>query len=150
MIPLIAGAVVLFLLMLLGRGYAGANAKRLAVVLKPVGGIALAALAALLAVRGRLDFALLAAAASALLFGTTPPWRRWTGGHEQSREPAARSSSRMSRSEALKVLDLKEGASEDDIRAAHRRLIMQTHPDRGGSSYLAAKINEAKDVLLGK
>jgi curved DNA-binding protein CbpA len=54
----------------------------------------------------------------------------------------------MSRAEALKVLGLQEGASEDEIRAAHRRLIVQTHPDKGGTSYLAAKINEAKDVLL--
>jgi curved DNA-binding protein CbpA len=54
----------------------------------------------------------------------------------------------MSRSEALKVLGLEEGATEEHIRAAHRRLILQTHPDKGGTSYLAAKINEAKDVLL--
>jgi curved DNA-binding protein CbpA len=54
----------------------------------------------------------------------------------------------MSRTEALKVLGLDEGASEADVRAAHRRLIQQTHPDKGGTSYLAAKINEAKDVLL--
>jgi curved DNA-binding protein CbpA len=54
----------------------------------------------------------------------------------------------MSRAEALKVLGLEEGASETEIRAAHRRLILQTHPDKGGTSYLAAKINEAKDVLL--
>ena len=54
----------------------------------------------------------------------------------------------MSRAEALKVLGLEEGASEEQIRAAHKRLILQTHPDKGGTTYLAAKINEAKDVLL--
>ena len=56
----------------------------------------------------------------------------------------------MSRSEALKVLGLQDGASEDDIRAAHRRLMLQNHPDKGGSDYIAAKINEAKDVLLAR
>jgi len=54
----------------------------------------------------------------------------------------------MSRAEALKVLGLEEGASADDIRAAHRRLMLQNHPDKGGTDYIAAKINEAKDVLL--
>jgi curved DNA-binding protein CbpA len=54
----------------------------------------------------------------------------------------------MSRAEALHVLGLEEGASKEDIRSAHRRLMLQIHPDKGGTSYLAAKINEAKDVLL--
>jgi curved DNA-binding protein CbpA len=54
----------------------------------------------------------------------------------------------MSRAEALAVLGLREGATEDDIRAAHRRLMKEFHPDRGGSDYLATKINQAKDVLL--
>jgi hypothetical protein len=55
----------------------------------------------------------------------------------------------MTRQEALSVLGLADGASADDIRAAHRRLIQRVHPDVGGSADLAARINRAKDVLLG-
>jgi hypothetical protein len=55
----------------------------------------------------------------------------------------------MTRDEALAVLGLAAGASADDIKAAHRRLIQRMHPDVGGSADLAARINRAKDVLLG-
>ena len=60
------------------------------------------------------------------------------------------SSGNMSRSEALSVLGLQEGCTTDEIREAHRRMMKSAHPDAGGSDYLAAKVNEAKDVLLGK
>ena len=59
------------------------------------------------------------------------------------------SSTRMSRAEALSVLGLSDGVSREEILAAYRSLITRMHPDRGGSSYLAAKINQAKDVLIG-
>jgi hypothetical protein len=66
------------------------------------------------------------------------------------RQPPPRGQrSDMTREEALAVLGLAEGASEDDIKAAHRRLIQRMHPDVGGSADLAARINRAKDVLLG-
>ena len=55
----------------------------------------------------------------------------------------------MTREEALAVLGLAEGASEEEIKAAHRRLIRRTHPDAGGTADLAARINRAKDVLVG-
>ena len=54
----------------------------------------------------------------------------------------------MSRGEAYDILGLPEGAYERAIRLAHRKLMASNHPDRGGSSYIATKINQARDVLL--
>ncbi len=55
----------------------------------------------------------------------------------------------MSKMEALEVLGLKENCSQDDVKSAHKKLIKNIHPDQGGSDWLAAKINRAKDILLG-
>ncbi|WP_373504479.1 molecular chaperone DnaJ [Aestuariivirga sp.] len=75
-----------------------------------------------------------------------PEWREnWTRGQSTA---SASSSQKMTKAEALAILGLKEGAGPDDIRAAHRRLMKTAHPDLGGSDYLAAKINEAKEFLL--
>ncbi len=56
----------------------------------------------------------------------------------------------MSSTEALAILGLEQPVTADDISLAHRRLIQKLHPDRGGNDYLAAKINEARDLLLAK
>lgn len=75
-----------------------------------------------------------------------PEWRaQWNG---QGASASTAMAGRMSRKEALAILGLKDGASPDDIRAAHRRLMKTAHPDLGGSDYLAAKINEAKELLI--
>lgn len=55
--------------------------------------------------------------------------------------------SEMSRREAFSILGLREGASKDAIREAHRRLMRLNHPDNGGSTFVATKVNEAKDLL---
>ncbi len=55
----------------------------------------------------------------------------------------------LTESEALDVLGLEAGASRDEIIQAHRRVMQKIHPDRGGSNYLAARVNEAKERLLG-
>ena len=64
-------------------------------------------------------------------------------------DPKASPAVRMVPEEARAVLGLAADAGQDEVLAAHRRLMLRLHPDRGGSDYLAAKINEAKDVLLG-
>ncbi len=68
------------------------------------------------------------------------------GGQQQA---GSGSVNTMGRSEALAVLGLKDEATEEDIIAAHRKLIQKLHPDRGGNDYLAAQVNLAKDLLLG-
>jgi hypothetical protein len=75
-----------------------------------------------------------------------PSWREdmARGEEHMSRGPDGR----MDLEEALDILGLKPGADAEDVRRAHRDLMLRLHPDRGGSTYLAAKINEAKDVAL--
>jgi hypothetical protein len=77
-----------------------------------------------------------------------PDWRERTGQSGSSGESATGSGG-MTREEALETLDLQPGATVDEIKEAHHRLMLKMHPDQGGSTYLASKINQAKDFLLG-
>ncbi len=78
-----------------------------------------------------------------------PDWRSASAGEAGGGGGgAARASSAMSREEAYQVLGLEPGASPEAVKAAHHRLMRHCHPDMGGSDYLAARLNEAKDVLL--
>jgi hypothetical protein len=74
--------------------------------------------------------------------------RRFGDSFEGSQSQAPESSGQMTENEALAVLGLESDASREQIIEAHRRLMQKLHPDRGGNDYLAAKVNQAKDLLL--
>ncbi|MEP9353212.1 DnaJ domain-containing protein [Xanthobacter sp. KR7-65] len=126
-----------------------------AVLAGPLAGSRLEALdvPALLALRPQCDAQSLALL-EAYLDRRAPAWRENAQGHAgagnmgggaQSRSDAA-----MSEEEAYQVLGLDHGADPEAVRTAHRSLMKKLHPDHGGSSYLAARINRAKDVILRK
>jgi hypothetical protein len=81
-----------------------------------------------------------------------PDWRD-TDAAEEPREEAPRSGrggATMDEKEAWAVLGLEPGAGPDEIKGAHHRLMLKLHPDHGGSTWLAARLNEARDLLLKK
>lgn len=136
------------------RGFAKADPKSLSRGLRWTGAVATGLMALALIFTGRGGVVVgLAAVAAPYLFAR---WR--SGGVARDQASAGRppppGSSRpppggMSREEAYATLGLQPGADEAEIRAAHRRLMKACHPDHGGSDVLAARVNQAKDVLLG-
>jgi len=112
--------------------------------------LGLADLLALLA-ECRADDAQAVAILEAYLDRLHPEWRSSGAGPGDRASAGAGSGEAggMSRAEAYAVLGLEAGADDAAIRKAHRDLIRKLHPDHGGSTYLAAKINRAKDILLG-
>jgi len=77
-----------------------------------------------------------------------PAWRQHAQANGAGRQREAPSGGKMTREEAYQILGLQPGAGPDEIGRAHRALMKKLHPDQGGSTYLAARVNEAKDTLL--
>lgn len=124
-----------------------ATIKSLAAWVAALGGLSLAVL---LFVSGRGSLAL-----SGLLLLGPLLWEYVRGTRQaptsasRGEAPRPRPQSAMTREEAWQVLGLQPGADAEAIRAAHRRLMRGAHPDGGGSDWLAARVNQARDVLLG-
>ena len=154
----LGGVIIIGFLWFLGKNYAAANPKQLAALLRKIGGWVVIVFAALLALRGRMDLALLA--------GGTGWWLvqgrrldaylnsrfsiRSEDAHENPDPGTVHNAGlgSMTEQEALDVLGLPKGATAAQIRSAHRVLMKKLHPDQGGSNYLATRVNQAKDVLL--
>jgi TPR repeat protein len=66
--------------------------------------------------------------------------------HDSRRD---RTSAKMSTAQALEILGLKAGVTEQEIGAAYNRLMKRVHPDLGGSDFFAKQLNAARDALLG-
>lgn len=146
MIFLLLGLVTLLVLMSALGAFSRADIasiKQLGLWVVAIGGLLLAVL---LLFTGRGATAIVALVALGPLVWS---WLGETRPRRPAGPPPRRSTTRMSREEAYQVLGLVPGASEADIRAAHRRLMRAAHPDAGGSDWLAARVNEARDVLLG-
>jgi hypothetical protein len=161
MLWLVIGGLTLFLFLGGLRAFERASVTTIKSLLLWIGALAGLTLAVLLVVTGRATPALGALAMFAPLI-----WNRWQASRQGNRaappppgsgagtnnraEPPRAGSGGMTRREAYEVLGLQPGATDAEIRAAHHRLMRTAHPDSGGSDWLAARVNMARDVLLGR
>ncbi len=141
---LLAGVGAGWLLFQLARGGSAGGGRNMA-MLK---GVVWLGLVAVLAVAKLWPLALMVLIAAGGVMAIEL-WRDRAVKEDEALNAAARPpAKRMDLDEAAAVLGVPSDADADAIRAAHKKLISQIHPDKGGTDYLAAKINEARDIML--
>ncbi len=161
MLWLLIGAIVLFTLIGGMRAFEKASITSIKALLAWIAALAGLSLALLLILTGRGG----AAIGALVMFGPLVWQKLRAGGALGGPGPkgpgpkgpgpsgpsagAARTGGAMTRQEALEILGLQPGASEAEIKEAHLRLMRRAHPDVGGSEWIATRINQARDVLLG-
>jgi hypothetical protein len=147
MLSLVLGGAVLFVLLGGMRAFERASVTTIKALFAWIAALGGLSLALLLFLTGRSGVAL----GALTLFGPLiyRQWQASKAGQQGGATATSRPAGPMSRQEAYEVLGLRPGASETDIRSAHRRLMRGAHPDAGGSDWLAARVNQARDILLG-
>jgi hypothetical protein len=163
---LLIGLLALALTLWLVKSFARIDRRYMAMIMarigSTVGGVLSLTAAVFLLLRGEIIIAVPLAVFGLSMLGWQPAHEllesylsgRRPRGREDAEDNAAAGrrspvpSGKMTEQEAHQILGLQPGASADDITRAHRNLIKKLHPDQGGSTYLAARVNEAKDVLL--
>jgi hypothetical protein len=145
MVMLALGLAMLALLMLAARAFSLASVTSIKALLAWIAALAGLTIATGLFLTGRGG-----AAISALVLLGPVVWSWWREGTRRPRSPSPRPPGPMSRAEALEVLGLTDPVTEAEVREAWVRLMRVAHPDGGGSDWLAARVNQARDVLLGR
>lgn len=143
----ILGAVILFFSL---SKYLNSKPEQFNNIFRKVLAVALGSVAFLILIKGNISVAIVLATAAVL------SWQGSLWTYLQSKAGAPNTgqteqilkSDKMSREEALSILELTGNPTPEEIKAAHHRLMMKIHPDQGGSGYFAAKLNQAKDLLL--
>src|ERR1700744_6292231 len=161
---ILLGVVVLVLGLWAVNAFSKADPKQAARVVRALGGVAVLIFAVFLLLRGEIGLAVPAGLVGLGLLGwvsvrprdlfaayfdrRAPGWRQYAQGNPGASGPRPPSGGKMTEEEAYQILGLQPGAGAEDIGRAHRTLMKKLHPDQGGTTYLAARVNEAKDVLL--
>jgi hypothetical protein len=162
---ILLGVVILVLGLWAVNAFSKADPKQAARLVRALGGVAVLIFAVFLLLRGEIGLAVPIGLIGLGLLGwvsmqprdlfaayfdrRAPGWREYTQGDAgASAGQRTPSGGKMTEEEAYQILGIQPGASADEITRAHRTLIKKLHPDQGGTTYLAARVNEAKDVLL--
>ena len=164
MVFLVYGMIALVLVLLALEWLAGTSVQNFKRAAMGAGALLLVGIGLIMVVTGKALFSLPAFAGAGVLFsrirtfaGLFGMFRAFRHARQQNSQQSFRQNSnhggasgqgRMDRSEAAKTLGIEENANADDVKSAHKQLMQRLHPDAGGNDYLAAKLNEARDVML--